>query len=257
MGLLEKIINDKKIEVKEKKRLNPLIDTGMRDTDYRNFKNAIKKDHLTLIAEIKKASPSMGVISEHFDPKWIAKIYELSDVEAISYVSDGKYFGGRVEMIKEIRKASRLPILRKDFIIDEYQIYESHFFGADAILLVVRIVPFAKLKRFVKIAHNLGIATVLEVHTPSEIGKALRTDTEIIGINNRDLNTLTVEIDVSLRLKPLIPDGYITVSESGISTPEDIRKLKDAGFDAILVGTSLLKANDIEKKVKELKGAGI
>lgn len=257
MGLLEKIINEKKEEVEEKKRLNPLVDMKIEPAEPQNFKNAIKKNHLTLIAEIKRASPSMGVILKRFNPQKFAKIYESSDVDAISFVSDKKFFGGKVEMIKEIKKASSLPVLRKDFIIDEYQIYESHFFGADAILLIVRILPFERLKRFVKIAHNLGIATVLEVHTPTEIDKALRTDTEIIGINNRDLDTLTVGIDVSLRLKSLIPNGYTTISESGISSSDDVKRLMDVGFDAILVGTSLLIANDIVKKIKELKGAGV
>lgn len=258
MNLLNEIIQNKRKEIEEKRRLNP-IEALIRKAklEHRDFKTAIKKDPISLIAEIKRSSPSTGMIFKNFNPQKIAKIYESAKADALSFVSDEKYFGGDLEMIKEVKRASSLPILRKDFIIDEYQIYESHHYGADAILLIARVLPIAKLKKFVKIARSLGLETILECHTKGDIDKALKTDTEIIGINNRDLDTLTVNTDISLRLKPIIPDGYITISESGINTPEDVKRLRDAGFDAILVGTSLLKAKDISNKIKELKGVDV
>ncbi|MEO0094364.1 MAG: indole-3-glycerol phosphate synthase TrpC [candidate division WOR-3 bacterium] len=257
MNLLDEIVQNKRKEIEEKRRLNS-IDKLIRNAtlEHRDFKTAIKKGHVALIAEIKRISPSAGMILENFNPSSIARIYESAKVDALSFVSDKKYFGGNVEIIKEIKKASSLPILRKDFIIDEYQIYEAYHYGADALLLIARILPITKLKRFVKIAKSFGLETVLECHTKRDIDKALETDTEIIGINNRDLDTFTIDLNRSLRLKSLIPDDYITISESGINTVADVRTLRDAGFDAILVGTSLLKAKDISKKINELKGAG-
>jgi len=144
-------------------------------------------------------------------------------------------------------------VLRKDFIIDEYQIYESYGIYADAILLIACILSPAQLKEFVRLAHKLGMATIVEVHTIDDLKKALNTDTEIIGINNRNLNNFEVDINISLNLIESVPERYYTVSESGIKKAEDVKRLKDAGFDGILVGTSILKADDMAKKIKELK----
>ncbi|MGB9720555.1 MAG: indole-3-glycerol phosphate synthase TrpC [bacterium] len=254
MNMLKVIIEDTKNEIDKKKRLNPienLLKVG--NEKRRDFKNIFKRESMALIAEIKRSSPSTGTIINGLNPDKIATIYETSGADGISVVTNERFFDGKNEDIKIVKKSTILPVLRKDFVIDEYQIYESYGIDADAILLIASILSPGRLKEFVRRAHNLGMTTIVEVHTINDLKKALDTDTEIIGINNRNLNNFEVNINVSLHLVQLVPDGYYTVSESGIRKKEDVKRLKDAGFDGILVGTSILKADDMAEKIKELK----
>jgi|UniRef100_A0A7V3VTS0 indole-3-glycerol phosphate synthase len=253
MNHLRVILNDKRDEVKKLKDLIEEDTILRKQRKPLNFKGIFKKGGMAFIAEIKKMSPSIREIVKELDVEKIAQIYESSGVDAISVVTDKKYFGGDCSLIKDIKRVVKIPVLRKDFIIDEVQIYQTYDSGSDAILLIAGILNHNQLKRFVKIARSLGLETVVEVHNLREIHKALDTDTEIIGVNNRNLRNFVVDINVSLRLRPFIPQNYFTISESGIEKPQDVQKLRDAGFDGILVGTSILKAEDISKKIKELK----
>uniref|UniRef100_A0A7V1EIX7 Indole-3-glycerol phosphate synthase n=1 Tax=candidate division WOR-3 bacterium TaxID=2052148 RepID=A0A7V1EIX7_UNCW3 len=254
MDILKVIVESTKNEIGKKKSLKPiknLLKTG--NEERRDFKKIFKEGSMALIAEIKRSSPSTGTIINGLDIEKFALIYEKSGADGISVVTNEKFFSGRNEDIKIVKSSTSLPVLRKDFIIDEYQIYESCGFCADAILLIACILSPEQLKEFVRLSHKLGMAVIVEVHTTDDLKKALNTDTEIIGINNRNLNNFAVDINISLNLIEKVPERYYTVSESGIKKGEDVRKLKDAGFDGILVGTSILKADDITEKIKELK----
>ncbi|MCX7994271.1 MAG: indole-3-glycerol phosphate synthase TrpC [candidate division WOR-3 bacterium] len=257
MNILGEIVEDTKRVVAEKKISKPLknlVDCEVEST--RNFEEIFKKNQMALIAEIKRASPSTGIIRKDFDPIQIGIIYETAGVDAVSVVTNRRFFGGRLEDIALLKQKIHLPLLCKDFIIDEYQLYESRLYGADAVLFIARILDGEELKSFVAIAHKLGMATIVEVHDREDVAKALNTATRIIGINNRNLDDFTVDIRISLSLKPFIPKEYYTLSESGIKDRLDVKILLEAGFDGILVGTSILKADDIEKKIQELKWIG-
>ncbi len=254
MNILKVIIKDTKKELEKIKKSPPWAGYLKTKNKVRHsFKKIFEKNSLALIAEIKKSSPSTGVIIDNLDPEKIAHIYEAAGVDAISVVTNERFFSGKKEYIKIVKKKSNLPILQKDFIIDEYQIYESHIIGADAILLISSILSRERLKEFVKIAQKLDMTPVVEIHTVHDLKKALATQTEIIGINNRNLNNFYIDINISLQLIQMIPEDYYVVSESGIKTKKDVKKLRDAGFDGILVGTAILKTGDMREKIKELK----
>jgi indole-3-glycerol phosphate synthase len=222
---------------------------------YNFFKNSISKpDRIHLIAEVKKASPSAGVIRKDFDPVKIASIYETKGASAISVLTDKRFFEGELSHLVNIKKNLSLPILRKDFIIDEYQIYESIFAGADAALLITGLLSDEELKRFVKIGRQYQIDFLVEVHSEEDVEKAIDAKCEIIGINNRDLHTFKVDIKTTQRLLKIIPEGKITVSESGIRTREDILYLKSLGINAVLIGEVFMRSEDIGKRVQELIG---
>lgn len=257
MNFLEEIIIHKRAEVERKKMSGGIKNYGgMRSIEHRDFKKSIMKKEITLIAEIKRKSPSAGNIIFDFSPGRLARIYESAGADAISVLTDEKYFGGNEKHIALVKKSSKLPVLRKEFIIDEYQIYESDYLGADAILLIACILEQNQLKKFVKIATGLNLTVIIEVHNKTEITRALNAGTEIIGVNNRDLKNFTINLETSLRLAPFIPNEIIKVSESGIKTFADIKRLMEAGFDAALVGTSILQAKDITGKIAELKNQG-
>ncbi|MGQ9664129.1 MAG: indole-3-glycerol phosphate synthase TrpC [bacterium] len=254
MNILEEIVRYKRKEVERKKMFVKDKDyCGMRSIEHRDFKKSIMKKEITLIAEIKKKSPSAGNIVVDFSPERLARIYDSAGADAISVLTDEKYFGGNEKHIALVKKSSKLSVLRKEFIIDEYQIYESDYLGADAILLIAGILDQNQLKKFAKIATGLNLAVIIEVRNKTEITRALNAGAEIIGVNNRDLRDFRIDMVTSLKLCPLIPEGIIKVSESGIRTPADIRRLKEAGFDAVLVGTSILQSADICRKIAELK----
>uniref|UniRef100_A0A7C6AGE6 Indole-3-glycerol phosphate synthase n=1 Tax=candidate division WOR-3 bacterium TaxID=2052148 RepID=A0A7C6AGE6_UNCW3 len=254
MDILKVIIENTKNEIDKKKSRTPLENlVKIGSEKRRDFKKIFKEGSMALIAEIKRSSPSTGTIINGLDIEKIAFIYEESGADGISVVTNEKFFSGRNEDIQNVKKSTNLPVLRKDFIIDEYQIYESSGICADAILLIACILSPEQLKEFVRISHKLGMTTIVEVHTTDDLKKALNTDTEIIGINNRNLNNFAVDINISLNLIESVPEQYYTISESGIKEAEDVRRLKDAGFDGILVGTSILKADDMAGKIKELK----
>ncbi len=237
MNILDTIVASKRLDLRDKRG-------GGR------FKEAISgKDKVSLIAEVKKASPSAGVIREDLDPAELASIYEASGASAISVVTDEKFFGGSIEMFQEVCEATSLPVLRKDFIIDDMQIYESKFAGASAILLIVAILEDSELRDFRELAERLGMDALVEVHDEEELRRALKSGATIIGINNRDLKTFEVDIETTLKLD--VPEDVVFVSESGIRDAMDVRRLKGTA-DAVLVGTSILKSDDVAGKVREL-----
>lgn len=219
----------------------------------RSFYKALSKPGLNLIAEIKKASPSEGIIFPgEFNPAEIAELYEESGVSAISVLTDEKYFQGSFEYLDDVRNVTEsVPLLCKDFIVSDYQIYKARDFGANAILLIAALLRVEQMQRFLDLARELGMDALCEVHNEEELEKVLLTDAEIIGINNRNLKTFKLDIETTNRLVPLIPEGRIIVSESGINTAEDVAKL-DKRVNAILVGTSIMKSNNIKGKIYEL-----
>ncbi len=253
-GLLKKIIENKMREVEAKKMLCQGILQKKQFCDIRDFRGAIKKSSFSIIGEIKYMSPVSGIITNDFNPQKIAWAYEKSGINAISVLTDKTFFGGDDRYVSVVKAECKLPVLRKEFIIDEFQIYESSYLGADAILLIARILDLQKLRQFLKIASRIGMACLVEVHSESELKRVFKTDAEIIGINNRNLKNFNVDITISLRLRRMIPDTYLTISESGIRNHNDIRMLRDAGFNGALIGTSILKSGDISKKIRELRG---
>jgi len=256
--ILDDIIANKKGELAETKRSCSLGDIKARAADAgptRGFgKSLSRTGDIQLIAEVKKASPSKGVIRDDFDPVTIAKLYEESGASCISVLTEKKFFQGSLEYLGWIRKAVKLPLLRKDFIIDEYQIHEARAAGADAILLIAACLEKQQIEDYLGIAHRLGLDVLVESHTYKELEKSLYAGAMLVGINNRDLTTFTVSLQATLDLLNDIPDERIVVSESGIKTREDVVKLQQAGVDAVLVGESLMREKDIGRKVKELLG---
>jgi len=257
--ILDEIIAYKKKELAETKRRTTLAEVRSRIADAgptRGFSKALSGGgDIHLIAEVKKASPSKGVIRENFDPVKIAGTYEESGASCISVLTEKKYFQGSLEYLGDIRKAVKLPLLRKDFIIDEYQVHEARAAGADAVLLIAACLDKGRLEDLLGIAGELGLDVLVESHTYKELDKALLAGALLVGINNRDLGTFTVSLQTTLDLLQDIPDDRIVVSESGIKTRDDVVMLRKAGVDAILVGEGLMREKDIGKKVKELLGA--
>ncbi|MEW6608104.1 MAG: indole-3-glycerol phosphate synthase TrpC [bacterium] len=256
--ILKEILKEKKIEIEKRKIIKPMAEMKKvaydLPKDTRDFKRAISypRGKVKLIAEIKKASPTEGVICEEFDPVAIAKIYEESGAKAISVLTDENFFQGNLQHLKAVKEATHIPILRKDFIIDEYQIYESKVWGANAILLIVDCLPLEKINSFLSISQTLGLDVLLEVHNYDDWDKVSQVKSEIIGINNRNLYTFVVDLKTTFMLKLIIPKEKTVVSESGIKTKEDVQLLQEKGIDAILVGTTLMKSENIKDKIKEL-----
>jgi indole-3-glycerol phosphate synthase len=222
----------------------------------RDFRTAIRRGegHIRFIAEIKKASPSGGIIREDFNLSGIAHIYEEKAVDAISVLTEEDFFLGDIRHVPVVKQAVTRPVLRKDFIIDEYQIYESRVHGADAVLLIASLLGMSQAEEYLHLCAELGLSVLFEVHSVDEVEKAMRLNADIIGINNRDLNTLSVDLHTTSSLKKEIPSGRIVVSESGIKTRNDMQQLDKNGVDAVLIGTSLMKSRDIGKKLDELRG---
>jgi len=253
--MLDKIIRDKMREVDKKKRSNPISASDILERKtIKNFSNAIKKQNMPIIAEIKRKSPSAGIIKKDFNHIKIAKTYEKGGACAISILTDNKYFGGKLSFISDIKDRVNIPVLRKEFIIDEYQVYESTFSGADAMLLIVKALSFKKLKQLISLAKRLGIETLVEVHSKNELDIAIDAGANIIGVNNRNLDTMTVDITTSLKLVKEIPTNCIKISESGIRSYRDIKLLKQEGFNAFLIGESLMNEKDPGWKLKTLIG---
>jgi len=231
-----------------------------RDNDLgpiRDFRDAISiPNRINLIAEIKFASPSEGIIREKTDARSVALLYEEAGAAAVSLLTDTRFFRGDLSNLPRVKRATSLPIVRKDFIIDEIQVRESFLRGGDAILLISHVLSRQKLKTLIRMCRSLGMAALTEVHDQDDLNKALACGADIIGINNRDLDTFEVDLAATLRLAPLAPPGHIIVSESGIKTGNDVRAVKRVGVQAILVGTALMKSEDIGKKARELVQAG-
>ena len=253
--MLNRIITQKKKEVEQRKSSVPLPylkeRTAQRETPL-DFASALDGTHTRLIAEAKRASPSKGLLCSNFNPVELAKNYAQGGAAAISVLTEANYFEGSLDHLAAIREEIRLPLLRKDFIFDPYQVYESCAYGADALLLIVATLSQEQLEELLSLSHSLGLSCLVEVHHENEVEKALTSQAKIIGINNRDLNTFKVDIDTTRRLAPLIPPGHIIVSESGINRRSDVEKLKEWGVNAVLVGEALVTASNILDKMKEL-----
>ena len=222
----------------------------------RDFVKAVKGDGIKIIAEVKKASPSKGIIRKNFNPVEIARIYEANGASAISVLTEEKYFQGHMDYLREIKDRVSIPVLRKDFIFDEYQVYESRAAGADAILLIAGILKKDKIDEFLKLSHSLGMSCLVEVHNEDDLEKVLSTKARFIGINNRDLKTFKTDIKTTLNLIAKIPKDRVVVSESGINSYNDVDMLKRKGIHIFLVGGPLMRENDIGKKLRELRGIG-
>jgi indole-3-glycerol phosphate synthase len=211
-----------------------------------------------VIAEFKRRSPSRGVIRDDLQPTAVAQAYEIGGAAALSVLTEEQYFAGSLEDLQQARAATLLPTLRKDFIVDPYQVREAWVAGADAVLLIVAIVSDHELRRLMATTRELGLDALVEVHTAVELDKALAVEAEIIGVNNRDLGTLDVRLETSLELATRIPDGVLKVSESGIRTGEDVSRVRAAGYDAVLVGEHLMSSPDphraLEKLIRDAAG---
>jgi indole-3-glycerol phosphate synthase len=221
-----------------------------------DFKSAISRpNRINLVAELKRSSPSKGILRSNFEPLEIARIFEFSGANALSVLTEDKFFGGDIGYIKKIKEVTSLPVLRKDFILDSYQIYESAYYGADAILLIASLLTPEELGEFVEIAKNLNLEPMVEVHSQEDLEKILHVGPiEVIGINNRDLYTFELNLETTLRLKKYIPEDKIVVSESGINSYEDVMYLRSLGVNAVLIGEAFMLAQDIQVKVKEVMG---
>jgi indole-3-glycerol phosphate synthase len=224
----------------------------------RRFFDAIKrKNELSIIAEVKKASPSKGILSENFNPSDIARQYCESNVRAISVLTEQDYFLGSNDYLLKIRQAFPVPVLRKDFIIDLWQIYESAYLGVDAVLLIAAILDDVNLRKFQAVAGILGIQCLVEVHDRNDLEKALESGASIIGINNRDLKSFDVDIKTTEHLLNFVPHDRAVVSESGIKTAQDYQYLRGLGVDAVLIGEAFMKAGNIVKKIEEIRGTPV
>ncbi|MBN2655076.1 MAG: indole-3-glycerol phosphate synthase TrpC [Nitrospirae bacterium] len=259
MNILAKIVESKKARIAQAKlrRTASELKAIINDSPIPyNFMNAIKSSSgsISLIAEIKKASPSKGLIRPDFDPAVIATIYDKCPVNAISVLTEEDYFHCSLDNLNIVRLQTKKPLLRKDFIFDPYQIYEARANSADAILLIAAILDTGQASEYLHIAEELGLAVLFETHDEKEIEKALNIGAHIIGINNRNLKTMQININTTFRLRKQIPKDRIVVSESGISTNDDVKKLIDNGVDAMLIGTSIMKSTDIRLKIDGLYG---
>ena len=218
------------------------------------FENAIRGGDISFICECKKASPSKGIIAEDFPYVKIACEYESAGADCISVLTEPKWFLGSSEHLREISHAVSIPCLRKDFIVDEYMIYEARLLGAAAVLLICSILSDAQLKEYIDICDSLGLSALTEAHSEEEVMRALRSGARLIGVNNRDLKDFSVDTENSRRLRHLVPSDMLFVSESGINSAEDIAKLRGTGIDAVLIGEALMRAPDKKKRLAELRG---
>ena len=218
------------------------------------FETALKKEDMAFICECKKASPSKGIIAENFPYLKIAKEYEAAGADCISVLTEPKWFLGDDSYLKEIAGNVAVPCLRKDFTVSEYQLYEAKLLGAGAVLLICSILSQKQIEEYIEICDRLGISALVEAHDEAEIKTALNSGARIIGVNNRNLKDFSVDTDNSRRLRELIPNNLIFVSESGVKTADDVKKLGEIGADAVLVGETLMRAENIKAKLWELKG---
>lgn len=219
-----------------------------------DFETALKKQGISFICECKKASPSKGIISDDFNYVDIAKEYEAAGADCISVLTEPKWFLGKNEYLKEIANAVSIPCLRKDFVVDKYMVYEAKILGASAVLLICSILTGKDLKEYINICDELGISALVEAHDEVEVEKALNAGARIIGVNNRNLKDFTVDTENSRRLRELVPKDVIFVSESGVKTYDDVARIKEIGADAVLIGETLMRAEDKKAKLNELRG---
>ena len=217
------------------------------------FETALRHEGLSFICECKKASPSKGLISPDFPYLNIARDYELAGADAISVLTEPEYFLGRDDYLREIASLVKIPVLRKDFVIDEYMIYQAKTLGAGAVLLICAILDPDTIKHYISICDELGISALVEAHDENEIKNAIKSGARIIGVNNRNLKDFSVDTHNSARLRELVPDDIIFISESGVNCPEDVKAIRDMGADGVLIGEVLMRSDDKRAKLAELK----
>ena len=261
--ILEQIVRRKKETVAAAKASCALAELRARAREApppRDFAAALRGSGVRLIAEVKRASPSRGLLCPDFDPVRLATIYAGHGAAAISVLTDKPYFGGHLQHLTTIREAldvSCPPLLRKDFLFDPYQLWEARAAGADAVLLIAAILTDGALSDLLALAGDLGLAALVEVHDEAELARAIAAGAPVVGINNRDLRDFTVDLATTERLRPAVPPGVVVVSESGIASPDDVRRLGRCGVDAVLVGEALVTAPDVGAQVVALTGAGL
>jgi len=246
-AVLDRILEARRAEVDHRKRVLP--ETALRygvkaATPLRNFSAALCRDTLNVLAELKPASPSRGVLRDPFDPVALAETLESAGASALSVLTEGEFFRGSLKNLRDARKSIQLPVLRKDFIFDPWQVWETRANDGDSFLLIVSVLEDALLCDLIALGRELGMEPLVEVHTAQELDRALAAGARIVGVNNRNLKTLTVSVEASFELIGGIPDDCIAVSESGLRTHDDLVKLRSAGFDAFLVGTHLMLSPD-------------
>ncbi|MFQ6100886.1 MAG: indole-3-glycerol phosphate synthase TrpC [Anaerolineae bacterium] len=257
-AVLESIIRRKWVEIARRKRARPLEAVRAEAANAplaRDFVATLRAPGVSLIAEVKRASPSKGVLREDLDPAMLARTYEASGAAAVSVLTDAHFFRGSLDDLRAVRRSVSLPVLRKDFLLDPYQVYEARAAGADAVLLIVAALDDGRLDSLHRLACDLGMAALVEVHDEIELERALAVGPRIVGVNNRDLRTFEVSLETTARLRPLLPPGVVLVAESGIHTREDVARLAAMGADAMLVGEALVRAVDVGGKVRQLLGA--
>lgn len=256
-SFLDQIAASKRQVVARRKAQRPAADLRLqaRDTpDPADFGAVLRGPGVALIAEVKKASPSKGLIRADFDPEQIARDYAGNGAAALSVLTDEAYFQGCDAHLQSARRAAGIPVLRKDFTVDPYQIHEARLLGADAVLLIVALLDGGQLEDFQGLARELGLAALVEVHTREQLERALGVQALLVGINNRDLKTFETTLDVTFALRPFVPRGVTLVSESGIDSHDHVRQLGQAGVDAVLVGEALMRAEDVGAAVRRLLG---
>jgi indole-3-glycerol phosphate synthase len=261
MTILDDIVRDKREEIAHRREAIPRTELERRCRDLpapRDFVAALRPppNGVRVIAEVKKASPSRGVLAADVDPVALAQRYAAHGAAAISVLTDAKYFRGSLQDLVAVRAAVTVPLLRKDFTLDEYQLWEARAAGADAVLLIVAILDPSLLRELAAAAKGLGLAALVECHTAAEVDTAVTAGAGAIGINNRDLRTFETRLETTLALRSLVPPGPLVVSESGFFTGADVRRVVAAGVDAVLVGEALVRAEDTAAKLRELTLGG-
>jgi indole-3-glycerol phosphate synthase len=253
VNILERIVEAKRAEITAAKRERPEVEALARKASAtRDFVGALRARRPAVIAEIKRASPSRGLLRAHFDPAEIARSYEKGGAACMSVLTDREFFQGAPEHLSQARAAVALPALRKDFLVDPYQIFEARALGADCILLIVACLEDAQMRELEKLAHALGMAVLVEAHDAAELERALALDTPLIGINNRNLRTFETRLETTLDLLPRIPKDRIVITESGILSSADVRRMRDRGVNAFLVGEAFMRADDPGTELKNL-----
>lgn len=269
MSILDEIVAWKRLEVAQTKETLPLAVVQARaaaQPPARDFAGALRGDNVRLIAEVKKASPSAGALRPDLDPVEFARTYATNGAAAISVLTDQKFFQGNIQFLTAIRDAldapgalpagvQRPPLLRKDFLIDSYQVYEARAYGADAVLLIVAILDLEQLRDLLALSRSLGMEALVEVHDEPEVAVALEAGAAVLGINNRDLRTFTTDLETTRRLRALMSAENVVVSESGIKGRADLPRLQSWGAQAVLIGEAIVTADDVAAKVREFAGA--
>ncbi len=254
--MLDEIVMSKQLEVEAAKERLPLEELKTRLANHlaeRNFRKAIHKPgKLSLIAELKRKSPSRGMLRERFDPVSLGQTLEKAGAAALSVLTDEPFFGGQLEFLRDVKQFTAVPALRKDFVVDVYQVYEAAVYQADAVLLIVRLLTEDQLLQCMQAADKLGLEPLVEVHSLGELKLALSMGAHVIGVNSRDLQTFTLQPKLIEELRPHVPSGKVLVAESGIQTAEDVQRLKSLGVNAVLIGEALMTAPDPAAKIKEL-----